>query len=41
MVSNKAVGLTDTPVTHEEVKRVAKASSEKMGKIIVGLIKKL
>ena len=41
MVSNKAVGLTDTPVTHEEVKRVAKESSEAMGKIIVGLIKKL
>lgn len=41
MVSNKAVGLTDTPVTHEEVKRVAKESSEAMSKIIVGLIKKL
>jgi purine-nucleoside phosphorylase len=41
MVSNKAVGLTDTPVTHEEVKRVAAESSSRMGKIIVGLIKKL
>ncbi len=41
MVSNKAVGLTDTPVTHEEVKRVAVASASKLGKIIVGLINKL
>lgn len=41
MVSNKAVGLTDEPVTHEEVKRVALASANKLGKIIVGLINKL
>lgn len=41
MVSNKAVGLSDIPVTHEEVKRVASEASDRMGKIIVGLIKKL
>lgn len=41
MVSNKAAGLTDTPVTHEEVKQVALASADKLGKIIVGLINKL
>lgn len=41
MVSNKAVGLTDTPVTHEEVKRVANASAERLKRIIVGLLKKL
>ena len=41
MVINKAVGLTDTPVTHEEVKRVANDSANKLGKIIEGLMKKL
>ena len=38
MVSNKAVGLIDTPITHEEVERVANASANRLGKIIVGLL---
>lgn len=41
MVSNKAVGLTDTPISHEEVKRVAKDSSGRLRKIIVGLLEKM
>lgn len=41
MVSNKAVGLTDTPISHEEVKRVAKASASRLRKIIVGLLEKM